>query len=501
MVDQSKSKGTLSRREFIRLGGVMAGALGLSACTSATPTPVEVVKQVEVTRIVAGTPETRLITTTPLPTNPPVPTATRVPEKITVSVWDSNPDPAREQSWKDRFATYQKTSPGFEGVYVPTAAATYLQKLNTAVGGGKAPDIADMQGGWLPQFASMGALLDLAPYFQKWASKDDYLPALQKLSNAYGGKMYWIAADIFSLGILYRVDWIKDLKLADPIELYKAGKWTWEAFLETAKGMTDPAKNRYGFSLRGALGAERNLFNIIMSYTGGQWFKEDGTCLLDSPEAVAAVNWYADLMRKWKVSPASAPNDGWREMTGNFSSGVAGMYMHSQDGLPAQRTAIAGGFEKVGVVPLPAGPKGSWAQLDGLGSAVFAQSKYPEVAAQMLFSTLTPAAYDVVIKKDKDAGKPPFTSTTSMNFKSLFDKPEYKADPYFWAFFDVQNKNEKVYLNPIHLAQYTFLANSVVIPGFQKVMLGQQSAEAACKEWAAAFTKEQKAYLASLKTS
>jgi multiple sugar transport system substrate-binding protein len=494
MSRKSQSKKSITRREFIHLGGVVAGALGLTACTS----PTEVVKQVEVTRIVAGTPETRIITTTPLPTNPP---ATQVPEKISISVWDSNPDPAREQSWKERFTTFQKTNPGFEGTYVPTAAATFLQKLNTAVGGGRAPDIADMQGGWLPQFASMGALFDLEPYFQQWANQDDYLPALQKLSKAYGEKMFWIPGDLFALGMLYRADWIEELNLTDPNELYKQGNWTWEAFLETAKAMTDPAKNRYGFSLRGALGGERNLFNIIMSYTGGQWFLEDGTCLLDSPEAVAAVNWYADLLRKWKVTPGSAPSDGWREMTGNFSSGVVGMYMHSQDGLPAQRSGIEGGFEKVGVVPLPAGPTGSWAQLDGLGSAVFAQTKYPEVSAQLLFSSLSPDSYDITIKKDIDAGKPPFTSTTSMNFKSLFERPEFKADPHYWAFFDVLNKNEKVYLNPIHLAQYTFLVNSVVIPGFQKVILGQQTADAACKEWAAAFTKEQKAYLARLASS
>jgi multiple sugar transport system substrate-binding protein len=415
-------------------------------------------------------------------------------QPISLSYWDSNPDPEREAWWKAGFAEYQKVRPEVTIDYVPTSPNTYLQKLTTAIGGGKAPDTADMQGGWLAQFASMGALLDLEPYVNAWKFKDDYLPIYNKMAHVYDGKMFWLPWGSFQLGIIYRPDWVQEAGIKSPADYYKEGKWTWDTFLEVAKALNKPDQNRYGFSFRGALGAERNLFNVIMSYTNGVWFDQDGACVLGKDEAVAAITWYTDLFKTQKVSPATAPNDGWREMTANFSSGVAGMYMHSQDGLAAQRQTL--GPDKVAAVPLPAGPTGSWQQMDGLGSAVLVQSKNADTAAEFLFARMTPTLlYDYRMDIDAKAGKPPFTSSVDLPFASLFTRKEYLADPYYKSFMEVGQKGDKVYANPLHLPEYTALVNGVVIPELQKVMLGQMSPKDAATHWAAEFTKAQKAFL------
>jgi multiple sugar transport system substrate-binding protein len=480
----------LTRRQVLRgafgLTALATLSGGLAACSQASPapppTPAVVEKTVE--RIVE-----RVVT--PTPSNEPV----------TLTHWDSNPDQIRETFWKDFFTRFEQANPNVKGQYVPTSANTYLQRLTTAIGGGKPPDTADMQGGWLAQFASMGALLDLEPYFQSWQHKDDYLAHSKKLANAYDNKMYWIPNGNFSLAILYRPDWVAEAGITSPVDLYRQGKWTWDTFLETAKALNRPDQNRYGFSLRGGFGGERNLFNVIMSYNGGAWFEPDGTSVLGKDEAVAAVTWYADLLNVHKVSPASAPGDGWREMTSNYTAGTAAMYMHSSDGLTAQRTAL--GWDKVAVVPLPAGPTGSWQQLDGLGYAALAQSKQPELAAKMLFERVNPRNFDIVTEQEVKAGKKPFSEGTErgMVFKSLFSRKEYTEDPDMWAFNETMLNSERVYIAPLHLPEYTSLVNGLVIPQFQKVLLGQMTPKEATSNWAAEFTKAQKAFMERQKNS
>jgi multiple sugar transport system substrate-binding protein len=419
---------------------------------------------------------------------------TQPPEQIKLSYWDSNPDPEREELRRGWAARFEAANPNVDVEYVPTSASTFLQKLTTAIGGGKAPDVTDMQGGWLSQYASSGALLDLDPYFADWPLSGDYLSAMAKLGHAFGGKMYWLPTGLFVLAITYRADWVEEAGIKSPLEHYKEGTWTWEAFQEVAKALNRPTENRYGFTLRGGFGGERNLFNVIMSYTGGKWFEEDGTCVLDFPEALEAVSWYTDLLLKHQLTPASAPGDGYREILGNFSSGVVGMLMHSTDPLPDQRNQF--GIDAVRVVPLPAGPTGSWQQLDGLGTAVLAQTDHPETAAKFAFSTMVPEDFDKVIEANIAAGKPPFSTSVDLSFESLFERKAYLEDPDMWAFWAVAREGEKVYTNPFYLPEYTSIVNSLVLPQFQGILTGQMSVKQATSDWAAAFTEAQQSFLA-----
>jgi ABC-type glycerol-3-phosphate transport system substrate-binding protein len=139
--------------------------------------------------------------------------------------------------------------------------------------------------------------------------------------------------------------------------------------------------------------------------------------------------------------------------------------------------------------------------LDGLGWSVMAQSKNPAMSADFLFSALNPEEFDTAVKEDTDKGLKPFsTKSIDMPFKSLFTRKAYTDDPFMGAFFKVALEAKNVYSNPVHLPEYTFLVNSVVLPSFQKVLLGKQSVEEAAGIWAGEFTKVQKAFLARPKT-
>ena len=102
------------------------------------------------------------------------------------------------------------------------------------------------------------------------------------------------------------------------------GEWNTDQMLEMARKMTRPAEGEWGFW--------PPLYNYsILTYLrlfGGDLLSEDGKkCLIDAPEARAALQWVYDLQYKHQVCEnlLAAGNGGGRDaQTGGFKSGVQG---------------------------------------------------------------------------------------------------------------------------------------------------------------------------------
>ena len=77
-----------------------------------------------------------------------------------------------------------------------------------------------------------------------------------------------------------------------PAQLAADGKWTWDAFEETAKAITDLGGGVKGF---GAGGWWAN-WGYFVNSAGGSFFNEDRTaCNLDSPESINGIEYYQNL--------------------------------------------------------------------------------------------------------------------------------------------------------------------------------------------------------------
>ena len=107
-----------------------------------------------------------------------------------------------------------------------------------------APDLAELGTTWNPDFAAMGALVDLGPYVAKWGHGNDLLPALVE-SATYNGKLYGLPWYAGNRSVYYRKDWFAE----EGIEEFPT---TWEDFVEVAIRLTkdtdgDGKIDRYGF--------------------------------------------------------------------------------------------------------------------------------------------------------------------------------------------------------------------------------------------------------------
>jgi ABC-type glycerol-3-phosphate transport system substrate-binding protein len=93
---------------------------------------------------------------------------------------------------------------------------------------------------------------------------------------------------------------------------------------------------------------------------GGKWVAQ-----LNSPEAIAAVQYVKDLRWKYDVLTADPTNEDWGTGFRELGTGAAAMYIGAQDAVN-QPTQVNGlDVKSLSLVPVPAGPKGQFSLMGG----------------------------------------------------------------------------------------------------------------------------------------
>jgi multiple sugar transport system substrate-binding protein len=193
----------------------------------------------------------------------------------------------------------------------------------------------------------MGAVEDITARTKAWRHYGDVQPtAWQTVSS--GDKIISLPLALTLDGIFYRTDRLKELGLKEPTP-----DWTWDEFLAMAKAFTKPDKNQYGYGMRGA-GTWAVLYPSEFAYANGATVLSDGKLVINSKEAIDALAWYLDLALKHKVTPPSAPTDGFVEIVETFGRGITSMYQHNSGSVGQQKKNV--GADKFATLPLPIGP-------------------------------------------------------------------------------------------------------------------------------------------------
>ncbi|MDY7039259.1 MAG: extracellular solute-binding protein [Chloroflexota bacterium] len=171
----------------------------LVSCATPTPQIVKETVEVEVTKIVAGTPVVEVVTATPGP---------EMAEPVTVKFWTA-PNPQQEAYWLDVVEDWNATHPDIQIEWeVIPAGASSEEVLLTAIATGTAPDIStNIFSGFAAQLVASGAVVALDEEFadfwdvvegrqmrnileKGWGYKDDYhvLPLYNNAMRYWWGK-------------------------------------------------------------------------------------------------------------------------------------------------------------------------------------------------------------------------------------------------------------------------------------------------------------------------
>ncbi|MEX2536261.1 MAG: sugar ABC transporter substrate-binding protein [Trueperaceae bacterium] len=163
--------------------------------------------------------------------------------------------------------------------------------------------------------------------------------------------LFGLPLQIESSLLFYREDLLQEAGFDGPPE-------TLEELREYAEALD--SEEMAGFAMRGrGAAATSQIVNLLYSF-GGQWTTEDGSSALASEESVAALEYYADLLRSY--GPPGPSNLHWNEVMSLYAQDQVAMVLDAnvfrsivED--PEQTLEVV--RENTRYAPLPEGPAGS----------------------------------------------------------------------------------------------------------------------------------------------
>ena len=385
------------------------------------------------------------------------------------------PSPTRDQLMASVIAQFEKENPDIKVNLISLPWEQAYQKLLTMYAAGEGPDVTEMTEKWVAQFVSLRALADLKSNLRSWDKWNDYTEAARKMSTIAGNTSYIIPWGFYERALYYRADWFQEAGLKPPA--------TFEDFVNAAEQLTDKGKGRFGYALRGGAGCWDNIQLWMLGYLGdGNYFDKKGNCNLNKPGAVKGLEKLADLYRKGYASPDSV-TWGFNDIVGAFYSGHAAMLDQDPDTLSAVRDHMTP--NTYAVAPLPVGPTGkSFFQLGFPGWSMSKSTKHPKESWKLLSFLASPAINE---KFAQDTGAIPVAKSSQGN--DFWKDPIYKA----W-FTEINGTQYTKIIPPWYLPEWGTFFNQIVPPEYQKVLLGQESAQQAADKWAKFLTEAEKKF-------
>ncbi len=354
---------------------VLAGLILAACAPAAVPTP-EVVVQTQVvkeTQVVVQTQEVvKEVAVTPTPGPHPEAVMTNLEPNAELTVWTFWLSPTFDDYIQSTIARFQEAYPGVT-VNWEDHQATFQDDLRNAYAAGNAPDVINLSisEGWVSDYASQGLLLPLDEIVPQ-AVQDLYFPNLWD-QQVVDGQHYLFP---YYQGII--------VNLVNTKILSDAGL-TVADFPKTIDGL--PAFCQTIKDQTGTLCDIRLTVNDLlaqMTYEGGvQVINADGTAFtFDSPEAVAWLQLYVDMVKAGTVDRTVLVTDQDRVGLDLFTSGQAAFYNTGPNLIREVRANNPGLYGYLAVVPAPVGKSGVVGK--GLmAMSVNANTPYPIAAAAL----------------------------------------------------------------------------------------------------------------------
>ena len=246
---------------------------------------------------------------------------------------------------------------------------------------GTAPDVFAGCCSFFPIWAQEGHTLDLGPYVESdldRATIADWDLAQYKTFFTSEGRQYGLPKYHGALALYYNKDLLDQYGVEYPDE-------TWDHD-DYAEAMTRLTHDRDGDGKTdlwgGMIDVSWERIQVHVNAWGGHFVDPDDStrCLMDQPEAMAALEWIRARMWDDKVLATFLDVQNLSTRDAFISEQVAMV----EDGSWALKDILGGTGFRVGVAPMPAGPvrRVTLATTDGFG--IFAGTKHPDAAWELL---------------------------------------------------------------------------------------------------------------------
>ncbi|MGI5231567.1 ABC transporter substrate-binding protein [Actinoallomurus sp. CA-142502] len=325
-----------------------------------------------------------------------------------------------------------------------------LNRILAATSSGQGPDVVNVGNTWSASLQATGAFQSFDDAtIAKVGGKAKFIPSTLTSTGAAGKPPAFVPLYGLAYGLFYNKKLFADAGLKPP--------QSWQELVADAKKLTDPAKKQYGVVMEGASYTEGAHFAFMFGRQNGANLFQGGQPGFDSPQMVAGVKQYVDLMAGQKVvNPSNAEYLNDADMLKDFAAGKAAMMMiqsYAPKGL-AENGMKAGEF---GVVPIPApdplppgGHKVS-SHVAGINIGVFKNTKNKDGALKLIDFLTSPDEQKIL---DTQLGPLPVVQQAYSDPK--FQTPEIKT------FRDIlANASETLPMIPQEAQFETLVGNTV----------------------------------------
>jgi multiple sugar transport system substrate-binding protein len=325
-----------------------------------------------------------------------------------------------------------------------------LNRILAATSSGQGPDVVNVGNTWSASLQATGAFQSFDDAtIGKVGGKAKFIPSTLTSTGAPGKPPAFVPLYGLAYGLFYNKKLFADAGLQPPK--------SWQELVADAKKLTDPAKKQYGVVMEGASYTEGAHFAFMFGRQNGANLFQNGQPGFDSPQMVAGVKQYVDLMATQKVvNPSNAEYLNDADMLKDFAGGKAAMMMiqsYAPKGL-AENGMKAGEF---GVVPIPApdplppgGHKVS-SHVAGINIGVFKNTKNKDGALKLIDFLTSPEEQKIL---DTQLGPLPVV-------QQAYDDPKFQT-PEIKTFRDIlANASETLPMIPQEAQFETLVGNTV----------------------------------------
>jgi multiple sugar transport system substrate-binding protein len=379
--------------------------------------------------------------------------------KGTITFWDNNGG-VRTDIWKQIIADFEKKNPDIKVKYVGIPAASAQSKYDTAIQGGGLPDVGGVGTAVLAEVAVQGALEPLDARLKSSSLNGKLSQNLLDVSKSAGGgdTLYQIPTSANNGTLWYRTDLFKAAGLDAPT--------TWAKFYAAADKLTDKAKNKFGFTIRGGEGSIAPALDAVYGQTGITSFWNGDKTTVNDPKNAAALAKYVGLFKK--DTPSADLNNDFTKMVAQWDSGTIGMLSHNLGSYQDHLKAL--GADKFKGIPNPTLDDGTRVQIsnpvDGL--SLFKSSKNKEAAWKFIEFAVSAAENS---KYNESAGQVP-ANTDAADAAWI-----QKSEPTQLAAAALNGASTKIVQLPYYLPDWNTISKADNEPNFQKLLLGKVTAK------------------------
>jgi len=319
--------------------------------------------------------------------------------------WYTDPNPARQEQIKE----FEKLYPGIRVTVDPLVGDDDM-KLLVQYATGVGPDVVQLNAEEMIDLSQGGLLMDLTPYAAEMGfNVESTWPSIRE-DLQWEEKQYRYPCNLWANCIIYNKTIFDDHGVP-----YPTPEWTYEDLIRISQAIRDNPSKSGKTHVPVANPIRVWTFQDILVQHHVRLFSDDGlTSQLDSPEAIAAMQLYSDLMHTHRVlatpteSTSMGGQGGWGYGELNlFCEGRIAMVIIARwvaiqiPNYPAIREPGA-----IGVVTLPRlGDQPSTGMCGARGAGISATSHQKEAALKFMQYLSTPQ-YNHIIIRDGDSMPP-----------------------------------------------------------------------------------------------